>query len=366
MSSNKSHIYYNWLRTFLALELFTIALIITAYLYLEKNGIIFQNPRVLYALLFLPLLYVLFFIRQKRKIDVFEMNPSLLFAGNESYLTVFNLKFIFLKNTLVAIIIALSNPIYGTRKVDVISKDGEIMICLDISNSMNVKDIQNESRLEVAKRLLNGIINKLSGQKIGICLFAADGFVQIPPSQDYQSVKILLSDVKTTFLSRQGTNVCNALELAMNSFTESKIPKSILLITDGENHMSEDQSVYNRIKKDKVLLYAMGIGSSEGGPVPDFATKSLKMDDDGNLVISKLNIEFAQNLISQCEGKLVRIDSQYPDLSPLLTEINLRSKGYSRNLKIEVRRSLVDFPVLLGFVFFLLFLLTPLLKLIKK
>ena len=77
------------------------------------------------------------------------MNPSLLFAGNESYLTVFNLKFIFLKNTLVAIIIALSNPIYGTRKVDVISKDGEIMICLDISNSMNVKDIQNESRLEV-------------------------------------------------------------------------------------------------------------------------------------------------------------------------------------------------------------------------
>ena len=145
MSSNKSHIYYKWLRTFLALELFTIALIITAYLYLEKNGIIFQNPRVLYALLFLPLLYVLFFIRQKRKIDVFEMNPSLLFAGNESYLTVFNLKFIFLKNTLVAIIIALSNPIYGTRKVDVISKDGEIMICLDISNSMNVKDIQNES-----------------------------------------------------------------------------------------------------------------------------------------------------------------------------------------------------------------------------
>ena len=366
MNRIKSHTFYKWLKLFLAIELFTVALILTVYLYFEKNGIIFQNADVLYALLPLPVIYVLCFIRQKRKIDVFENNPALFSSSKELYFTIFNLKFIFLKNTFMAVIIALSNPIFGTRKVDVVSKDGEIMICLDISNSMNVKDIDNESRLEVSKRLLNGIINKVSGQKIGICLFAADGFVQIPPSQDYQSVKNLLSDVQTTFLSRQGTNVCNALELSMNAFTDSKIPKSILLITDGENHMSEDKNVYNRIRKDGVLLYTMGIGSMEGGPVPDFATKSLKMDNEGNLVISKLNIEFTQSLTNQCGGKLVRIDSRYPDLSPLLTEINLRSKGYYRNLKIEVRRSLVDYPVRIGFLFFLLFLFTPLLQLLKK
>ncbi|MDB3905535.1 VWA domain-containing protein [Crocinitomicaceae bacterium] len=366
MNSNKSHTFYKWLRLFLSIELFSITLILAVYLYLEKNGIIFQNLTVLYALLILPLIYVLYFFRLKRKIDVFENNPALLFSLNEHYFKIFNLKFIFLKNTFIAVIIALSNPIYGTRKVDVVSKDGEIMICLDISNSMNVKDIEKESRLEVSKRLLNGIINKLSGQKIGICLFAADGFIQIPPSQDYQSVKNLLSDVKTTFLSRQGTNVCNALELSMNAFTANKIPKSILLITDGENHISEDKSIYNRIRKDNVLLYTMGIGSLEGGPVPDFSTKSLKLDEKGNLVISKLNFEFTQSLTNQCGGKLVRIDSRYPDLSPLLTEINLRSKGYYRNLKIEVRRSLVDYPVWLGFLFFLLFLFTPLLKLLNK
>ncbi len=366
MNRNKSHTFYKWLRLFLVIELFTITLILALYLYLEKNGILFQNVTALYALLILPLIYVLYFFRLNRKIDVFESNPALLSYADKHYFSIFNLKFIFLKNTLIAVIIALSNPIFGTRKVDVVSKDGEIMICLDISNSMNVKDIGNQSRLEVSKRLLNGIINKLSGQKIGICLFAADGFVQIPPTDDYQSVKNLLSDVKTTFLSRQGTNVCNALELSMNAFIDSEIPKSILLITDGENHMSEDKSVYNRITKDDVLLYAMGIGTSEGGPVPDFVTRSLKMDNEGNLVISKLNMEFTQNLITQCGGKLVRIDSKYPDLSPLLTEINLRSKGYFRNLKIEVRRSMVDYPVWIGFLFFLLFLLTPLLKLVKK
>ena len=366
MNRIKSHTFYKWFRLFLAFELFTIILILTVYLYLEKNGVIFQNITALYTLLLLPIIYVLYFFRLKTKIDVLESNPSLFSSSNERYFQIFNLKFIFLKNTFIAVIIALSNPIYGTRKVDVVSKDGEIMICLDISNSMNVKDIENESRLEVSKRLLNGIINKLSGQKIGICLFAADGFVQIPPSQDYQSVKNLLSDVKTTFLSRQGTNVCNALELSMNAFTASKIPKSILLITDGENHMSEDKSIYNRIKKNDVLLYTMGIGSLEGGPVPDYSTKSLKMDNDGNLVISKINIEFVQSLTNECRGKLVRIESRFPDLTPLLTEINLRSKGYYRNLKIEVRRSLVDYPARLGFLFFLLFLFTPLLQLFKK
>ena len=154
MNRNKSHTFYKWLRLFLVIELFTITLILAVYLYLEKNGILFQNGAALYALLILPLIYVLYFFRLNRKIEVFESNPALLTSLNEHYFSIFNLKFIFLKNTFIAVIIALSNPIYGTRKVDVVSKDGEIMICLDISNSMNVKDIENESRLEVSKRLL--------------------------------------------------------------------------------------------------------------------------------------------------------------------------------------------------------------------
>ena len=103
----------------------------------------------------------------------------------------------------------------------------------------------------------------------------------------------------------------------------------------------------------------MGIGSDEGGPVPDFATKSLKMDDDENLVISKLNIEFAQNLISQCGGKLVRIDSQYPDLNPLLTEINLNASRDLRNLDWKIVRRLFSAPLIMALFAFMLYILAP-------
>jgi len=366
MNSKQSHIFYKWVKVFLIFEMCLLVLVLLTYLYLDKKGMILQNPEGLYLLLLFPLLYFLFFKRLINKIKLFVNSPELLTTGSNKYLTIFNFKFIFLKNTFIALIIALSNPIYGTKKVDVLSKDGEVMICLDISNSMNVNDIGDESRLEVSKRILNGIINKLEGQKIGICLFAADGFVQIPPTRDYQSVKVLLSDVKTTFLSRQGTNVSAALELAMNSFTKSEIPKSILLVTDGENHTDDDKGVYELIKKDKVLLYAIGVGSETGGPVPDLSTRSLKIDEKGNLVISKLNVDFVKNLANACNGKLMRIDSAYPNLTSLLTEINLKSKGYFRNLKIEVRQSLVEYPVFIGFVFFILFLFTPILKLFKK
>ena len=357
MNRNISHTFYKWLRLFLVIELFTITLISAVYLYLEKNGILFQNGAALYALLILPLIYVLYFFRLNRKIEVFESNPALLTSLNEHYFSIFNLKFIFLKNTFIAVIIALSNPIYGTRKVDVVSKDGEIMICLDISNSMNVKDIENESRLEVSKRLLNGIINKLSGQKIGICLFAADPFIQVPPTTDYESLKHLLSEVQTTYLSNQGTNVNGALQKTLTSFSKNKIPKILILVTDGENHNFENTEVFNLLKSQEIFVYAMGIGTKKGDLVPDLP---------GKYHVSKVNSEFVQQIASESNGKFLMIKTPYPDPKSLLTEINLRSKGYSRNLKIEVRRSLVDFPVLLGFVFFLLFLLTPLLKLIKK
>ena len=240
------------------------------------------------------------------------------------------------------------------------------MICLDVSNSMNVRDVGNESRLDVSKRLLNGIINKLKGQKIGVCLFAADAFIQLPPTTDYESVKYLLSNVQTTFFSRQGTNVTKALDMAMNVFSKGELPKSILLITDGENHINADKSVYGLIKNDGVLLYSMGIGTSTGGPVPDVINNTFKMDENGAMVISKVNADYVNNLSKACDGKVMLIDSAFPDQNPILTEINLRSKGYFRNLKIEVKQALLVYPVFIGFVFFILFLLTPGLKIVKN
>ena len=140
MNRIKSHTFYKWLRLFLAFELFTIIFILTVYLYLEKNGVIFQNITALYTLLLLPIIYVLYFFRLKTKIDVLESNPSLFSSSNERYFQIFNLKFIFLKNTFIAIIIALIIfPLIVSYKAEKKSKQSEWEKISDFGNKINKK-----------------------------------------------------------------------------------------------------------------------------------------------------------------------------------------------------------------------------------
>lgn len=358
--------FFKWLRVFLIFEFITILLLLPLYFYLDHKGMIFYHPHYLYIIALYPVLYFFFFRRLFVKIRFLDQMSNGLTFKDQTYLRVFNLKFIFLKNAVLGLIIALAYPIYGTRSVDAGSKDGEIMICLDVSNSMNVRDINDESRLEVSKRLLNGMINRLQGQKIGVCLFAGDAFVQIPTTYDYESVKTLLADVKTTFLSKQGTNVPRAMELAMASYSQRDVPRSILLVTDGENHIDIGDEVFNQIKKEKVFIYALGVGTQTGGPVPDGVTNSFKMTETGSMVISKVHADFVKNIANLCNGDFYFVDTPFPDASPLLTEINLRSKGYFRNLKIEVKKTLHHYSLLGAFMFFVLFLITPGFKLIEN
>ena len=347
-------------------EFIAILLLLPLYFYLDQEGMIFYHSHYLYFIGLYPVLYIFFFRRLFVKIRFLDQMSNGLTFKDQNYFWVFNLKFIFLKNAVFCLIISLAYPIYGTRSVEAGSKDGEIMICLDVSNSMNVRDIDNESRLEVSKRLLNGLINRLQGQKIGVCLFAGDAFVQIPATYDYNSVKTLLADVKTTFLSKQGTNVPSAIDLAIKSFSEREVPRSILLITDGENHFDGDDDIYTRIKKEKIFVYAVGAGTSTGGPVPDNGSKSFKMTEKGSMVLSKVNTEYVKSIANLCNGKFFFVDTPFPDASRLLTEINLRSKGYFRNLKIEVKRTLHNYSLIGAFLFFILFLVTPGFKLIKN
>ena len=351
--------FYKWLRIFLIFELLLILVLLPLYFYLAKVGMTFYHPKYLFLLGIYPLLYFFFFRRLQSKISFLDQTSNGISQKSERYLWIFNLKFIFLKNAVLGLIISLAYPIYGIRSVGTAGKDGEIMVCLDISNSMNVRDINNETRLEVSKRLVNGLINRLNGQRIGICLFAGDAFVQIPATYDYESVKTLLADVNTSFLSKQGTNIPGAIKSAIKSFSKREVPRSILLISDGENHIDEGDAVYAQVKKEKIFVYALGIGTPTGGPVPDETNRSFKMTNDGGMVISKVNTDFVKNVANLCGGGYSFIDSPFPDPSPLLTEINLRSKGYFRNLKIKVKKTLYHYSLFGSFLFFVFFLLTP-------
>jgi len=366
MNDRQKHLFYKWLKIFLIFEFVCIGIILSMYYVLDSKGMFFLYPKFLLPLLFFPILYLVFFKRLHSKILFFGRITESLSAESEKVFSVYTAHFILLKTIAIAILISLAYPIYGTKEVNVISKDAEIMVCLDISNSMNVRDINGESRLEVSKRLLNSVINKCSGQKIGICLFAADPFIQVPPTTDYESLKHLLSEVQTTYLSNQGTNVNGALEKTLASFSKNKIPKILILVTDGENHNFEKSTIYNEIKSQGVVLFAMGVGTETGGPVPDVMSNSVKISEDGDMVISKVNSDFVQQIASESNGKFLMIKTPYPDPESLLTEINLRSKGYFRNLKVKIQSALYVYPIICALVLFVLYVVYPFRKLLKK
>ena len=121
------------------------------------------------------------------------------------------LRFIFLRNIVAFLILALANPLLGKMKQNTKADNLELVICLDISNSMNAKDIENTSRLEVAKRGLSQLVNQLKGERIGMCVFAGTAFVQLPLTNDYHAAKLFTQEIETDMISAQGTNISSAL-----------------------------------------------------------------------------------------------------------------------------------------------------------
>jgi Ca-activated chloride channel homolog len=179
------------------------------------------------------------------------------------------LKYFFFRNTFVLLIFALAQPLWGTKKVQATVESMELVIGLDVSSSMNVKDISRDlSRLAISKRALIQLINNLSGEKIGICVFAGGAYVQLPLTTDYGAAKMFVNDIQTSIISNQGTNITAALETALDMFTEQKTSKGIILVTDGEHHEENPDKILGEIKEKSIGLAVLGIGTSSGGPVP--------------------------------------------------------------------------------------------------
>ena len=178
-------------------------------------------------------------------------------------------KYFLFRNAFALLIIAMAQPIYGKKKVAGTSESLELVVCLDISNSMNTRDISLElSRLEVAKRSLIQLVNNLHGEKVGFCLFANSAFVHLPLTRDYPAAKLFVQDIETNMIASQGTNIAEALEISVDMFSKEKTTKGIILVTDGENHEVNPDEILASIKKSQVQLSVLGIGTKKGGLIP--------------------------------------------------------------------------------------------------
>jgi Ca-activated chloride channel family protein len=255
----------------------------------------------------------------------------------------------------------MANPLLGKVKQSTKAENLELVVCLDVSNSMNVKDIDGTTRLEVAKRALTQLVNQMTGERIGICVFAGSAFVQLPLTMDYHAAKLFIQEIQSDMISAQGTNISEALSISDKMFTQLKTSKGILLVTDGEDHEGLGDTIVSSLTDKKVEIAILGIGTEKGGPVPvDIEKPGLgnKQTDNREMVISKLNPDFIKKLATDLNGTAIVTSEPFPNVNQVLTEINQMKRGNSRNLEIEINESWYQIPLLFVLISYALWVLS--------
>ena len=298
----------------------------------------FANPEFLYLLFILPVLLAVYIYAylQKRKAIKRLGNPEILsqLMPEVSPKRQF-LKFWFIFGAVAAIIFVIAGPQFGS-KLETVKRQGvEIMVCLDVSNSMLAEDV-SPNRLEKSKQMLSKLTDGFTDDKVGLIVFAGDAFTQLPITSDYISAKMFLTSINPSMVSAQGTSIGAAINLAARSFTPNETSdKTIVLITDGENHEDDAIGAASAAAEKGIHVNIVGIGLPKGGPIPLQGTNNYMKDKDGNVVITMLNEQMCQEIAAAGKGMYVRADNTNSALKALQKEIDkmkkteLDSKVYS-------------------------------------
>jgi Ca-activated chloride channel family protein len=291
-----------------------------------------EHIEYLYALLLIPFftgMYILYTIWKKRAIKRFgeleviaQLMPLLSWKKPA-------LKFIILMLALGFLIIGLANPQIGSKLEKVQRKGADLVIALDVSNSMLSQDIRPD-RLTRAVQGISKLIDRLEGDRIGIVVFAGKAYVQLPITTDYSAAKMFLSTISTQMAPTQGTAIGDAIELSLQSFREDERSKAIIIITDGENHEGNVMEAAQAATEKGIKIFTIGMGSPEGSPIPVFdpygRQTGYKTDRQGQTIVSKLDETTLQQLASAGNGIYVRASSGQDGLSRILDEINALEK----------------------------------------
>ena len=272
----------------------------------------FEEPAYLYWLLLLPVLVVFYiFSNYKRRMAIREFGDPDLMATLMPDVSKRrpDIKFTLILVCIALFAVLLARPQFGS-KLETVKRQGiEVLIALDISNSMMAQDIQ-PSRLEKEKRLISQLVEKMEEDKVGMIVFAGDAFTQLPITSDYISAKMFLESISPSLINKQGTNIGAALSLANRSFTpQDGVGRTIILITDGENHEGGVEQAIKSLTDKDIQINVLGIGSPEGAPIPMDDSKDFRRDKDGNIVVSRLNEQMCQDLAKAGNGVYVRVDN---------------------------------------------------------
>lgn len=232
-------------------------------------------------------------------------------------------KFFLTLLTLASIFIAVANPQMGSQLEKVKRKGIDIVIALDVSNSMLAQDIK-PSRLDRAKQSINRLIDDLENDRIGLVVFAGKAYTQLPITTDYAAAKLMLSTVSTDLVPVQGTSIGKAIEMSESQFNLEKSGKAIIIITDGENHDEEALDKVTKAAEQGIRIYTIGLGLAEGAPIPIYSNgvmTGFKKDRAGSTIITRLDETMLQQIAEAGKGIYVRASNSQVGLNKIFDEI---------------------------------------------
>ena len=284
--------------------------------------ILFAQYKYLLLLLLVPVILIAHGVKmrmRRKRIERFgdaalveELMPSWSVAKGWLRTVLYSLAFFLF-------VIGLARPQIGAKLSEHEAKGAEIMICLDVSNSMLAEDY-SPNRLERAKLAISRIVDRLQEDRIGLIVFAGSSFVQLPITTDYVSAKMFLNSIDTGSVPVQGTAIGDAVLTAARSFSEqSEKSRAIIVITDGENHEDDPVDAARQVAEMGIKVYTIGVGSLRGQPIPKDG--QLMKDREGNIVVSRLDEGTLQQIAEAGNGAYVHAGNEEFGLNPIIDDI---------------------------------------------
>ena len=290
----------------------------------------FEEPTYLYLLLLLPFLAAFYlYSNYRRRKAIRKFGDPVLMAQLMPDVSKYrpDVKFWLVFAAIALFAVLLARPQFGS-KLETVKRQGvEVMIALDISNSMLAQDVQ-PSRLEKAKRLVAQLVDKMENDKVGMIVFAGDAFTQLPITSDYISAKMFLESINPSLISKQGTAIGAAINLATRSFTPQEgVGRAVIVITDGENHEGGAVEAAKAAAEKGIQVSVLGVGMPDGAPIPVEGTNDFRRDRDGNVVVTRLNEQMCQEIAQAGDGIYVRVDNSNAAQKVIAQEINKMAKA---------------------------------------